>query len=276
MDVEGLKNTLNDMKERIQFLEAENKQLKGNTGMKDANENVSPENEDEADILRSMLKLQEEIEASLTAENENLRQQLENVTETLKQWAPIVLRSEVSDRPTDGAASVYFSYMGAQAMQTDLAKLESIMGPTPPISAMPMPGSPPQEPTALDDAALAELRSRYAAAAAPSPGQKAAILAAHGLVDSPHSNWANGAGKTINTTHRPTAHSPSRAGAKHSSPQRTKASPQSKSIHPPPTKRAEQRSRAKVELEAEVKRILSESKAQHTITDRAKALPFKV
>jgi hypothetical protein len=315
---------LEELTARITVLEAQNHQLRVDQSQMGSEADASASfavdasfiegsTSNEASVLRSMLTLQEEIEASLQEENRQLKDQIETQQETLKRWAPIVLGKELNQ------TTVNLDIEAGRGRHVAFGAVEM-----PSIAATTTPSVPPAScatstehrqratetevgtDSTVDAAALKELRSRYTAAG-KSPSRSTG--------KSPARSWAMGAGKPINRTDLPTplddsyllashhpalsefyhavpspVSSPARAATRHcestygsTRTQSTTATAVDTAMEPDESgrstrsRRSKQRSASKMELEAEVRRILAESKKGISgATDKARAMPFKI
>jgi hypothetical protein len=309
---------LKELIERIEVLEKQNSKLRlENSELENSQQlegsvlGEEPTTEaDEASILRSMLSLQEDIEASLQDENKQLKEQLAAHQEVMQRWAPIVLGRDMEDTSTvfqwatAGAAKEH----EAAAVQRQQQATHPTYSSSAATSATSTSTSFPENvPPAYSTAEMASLRSRYAPKSPGKGGRGAEIT-------SPASRWARGAGKPVNRTDMPPplsdrviaelsataglgfartgVHLPSPAAAEnaaappgHGSGRSSGCSDGGVTTSPQPKSRRgkktrgdnQQSSKSRIELESEVRRILLDSKsAQSGATDRMTATPFKV
>ena len=130
--LEGLNAIVRQLTERVAVLEGQNEKLRIENSQlggelsrldiqdedgKDASDEANMDGkESEVDLMRSMLSLQEEIEASLHEENTQLRDQLKAQAEVLERWAPIMLGQEMESGAVVESSSI-FKYMTSMAAQ---------------------------------------------------------------------------------------------------------------------------------------------------------------
>ena len=314
---------LKELTERIEMLEKQNFKLRVENSELENSQQLaggsvlgeeSTTEADEASILRSMLSLQEEIEASLQDENRQLKEQLAAHQEVMQRWAPIVLGRDMDDTSTVfqwATAGAAREHEAAAAQQQQQATHPTYSYSVPTTATSASTSFPENVPPAYSTAELASLRSRYAPKSPGRGGRGTEIT-------SPASRWALGAGKPVNRTDMPSplsdrviaelsataglgfsrtgVHSPSpvkAAQASLSATAKNTAAPRGHgsghgnvgSSSPQPKSRrgksarggCQQSSQSRIELESEVRRILLDSKAaQYGATDRVRAAPFKI
>jgi len=309
--LESLNAIVQQLTERVTVLEGqneklriENSQLGGELSRLDfqdeEGEGASGEagvdtTETEAGLLRSMLSLQEEIEASLHEENAQLREQLKAQGEVLERWAPIVLGQEMGVNATPESSSIFKHVVGEAVREFELKAATA--GP-PALASPPRVVAPP----ALMASSSSYAHTGAAASSASEPNaEHLAILRAkyapksplrgHAAATSPASRWAMGAGKPVHRTDQPPHGSlfdmtggmaggdATLSPVQAQQPSSGKGKSRDGSAHAdrPRTKRGKQRSSSKNELELEVRRILRDARsANYGPTDRGRAAPFKI